>query len=215
VVQLANKSLQKNNSQPLLIGLTGGIGAGKTVVAKIFEFLRVPVFNSDTEAKRILSVNKNVRKKVIELFGSEAYSELEPNRKYIADRIFSDDEMREKLNAIIHPAVGEAFKLWAQEHSDCPYVLKEAAIIFETGGERKLDGVVIVTAPKAVQIDRVMKRDKVSENQVRDRIAAQWTEEEKLKKSDYHIVNDGKTAVIPQVLAIHSELLQRAKLMIS
>ena len=204
--------MQKNNSQPLLIGLTGGIGAGKTLAAKIFELLRVPVFNADTEAKAILGSDENVRVQVIEVFGHEAYSGLEPNRKFLADQIFSNDKLREKLNAIIHPAVGEAFKRWADSHSDKPYVLKEAAIIFETGGESKLDGVILVTAPETVRIERVMNRDKVSENQVRDRMAAQWSEEEKLKKSDYHIVNDGKTAVIPQVLILHDALLQRAKL---
>ena len=204
--------MQKNNSQPLLIGLTGGIGAGKTLVANIFELLRVPVFNADTEAKAILGNDENVKARVIEVFGSEAYSGSKPNRKFLASRIFSDDKMREKLNAIIHPAVGEAFKQWVKDHNDKPYLLKEAAIIFETGGESLLDGVILVTAPETVRIERVMNRDKVSENQVRDRMAAQWSEEEKLKKSDYHIVNDGKTAVIPQVLTMHSALLQKAKL---
>lgn len=204
--------MQKNKSQPLLIGLTGGIGAGKTLVANIFELLRVPVFNADTEAKAILGNDENVRARVIEVFGPEAYSGSEPNRKFLARRVFSNDEMREKLNAIIHPAVGEAFKQWAEDHSDKPYVLKEAAIIFETGGESKLDGVVLVTAPEMVRIERVMNRDKVSENQVRDRMAAQWSDEEKLKNSDYHIVNDGKTAIIPQVLTLNDALLKRATL---
>lgn len=204
--------MQKNNSRPLLIGLTGGIGAGKTLVAKIFELLHVPVFNADTEAKAILGSNQNVRAQVIEVFGSRAYSGLEPNRKLLARRVFSNDELREKLNAIVHPAVGEAFNQWVEDHSDKPYLLKEAAIIFETGGENKLDGVVLVTAPEIVRVERVMKRDKVSENKVRDRMAAQWSDEEKLKKSDYHIINDGKTAVIPQVLTMHDALLQKAKL---
>lgn len=203
--------MQKNNSQPLLIGLTGGIGAGKTLVAKIFQLLRVPVFDADTEAKAILG-HENVRAQVIEVFGSEAYSGSEPNRKFLASRIFSSDAMREKLNAIVHPAVGEVFKQWVADHSDKPYLLKEAAIIFETGGESILDGIVLVTAPKTVRIERVMNRDKVSESQVRDRMAAQWSDEEKLKKSDYHIVNDGKTAIIPQVLAMHDALLQKAML---
>ena len=207
--------MQKNNSQPLLIGLTGGIGAGKTLVAKIFELLRVPVFNADTEAKVILGNDENVRTQVIEVFGPKAYSRMKPNRKYLARQIFSNDEMREKLNAIVHPAVGEAFKKWVEDHHDKPYLLKEAAIIFETGGESKLDGVVLVTAPEMIRIERVMKRDKVTENQVRDRMAAQWSDEEKLKKSDYHIVNDGKTAIIPQVLTMHDALLEKAKLKLS
>lgn len=207
--------MQKNNSQPLLMGLTGGIGAGKTLVARIFELLRVPVFNADTQAKAILGNDENVRAQVIEVFGSKAYLASAPNRKFLASRVFSDDNMRKKLNAIVHPAVGEAFKQWVKDHSDKPYLLKEAAIIFETGGESKLDGVVLVTAPETVRIERVMNRDKVSENQVRDRMAAQWSDEEKFKKSDYHIVNDGKTAIIPQVLAMHDALLQKAKLKLS
>lgn len=204
--------MPKSNLQPLLIGLTGGIGAGKTLAAKIFELLRVPVFNADTEAKAIMSNDPKVRAAVIEVFGSKAYSRQEPNRKFLARRVFSNDEMREKLNAIVHPAVGEAFKQWVKDHSDKPYVLKEAAIIFETGGESQLDGVILVTAPEGLRIQRVTKRDKVSENQVRDRMGAQWTDEEKLKKSDYHIVNDEKTAIIPQVLTIHEALLQKALL---
>lgn len=202
---------KNNKTTPLLIGLTGGIGAGKTLIAKMFELLRVPVFDADTEAKAILGNDQNVRARVIEIFGPEAYSGSEPNRKFLAQRVFANDEKREKLNAIVHPAVGEAFKQWVKDHSDNPYLLKEAAIIFETGGEAHLDGVVIVTAPEVIRIERVMQRDNVTENQVRDRMAAQWTDEKKLEKSNYHIVNDGKTAVIPQVLAIHDALLKEVK----
>lgn len=202
--------MPKRKSQPLLIGITGGIGAGKTLVSRIFELLRIPVFNADEVAKEILASDKEVREKVIEIFGRRAYIGKKPNRKYLAKSIFGNDEMRLKLNHIVHPAVGRAFEQWVEENKNKPYVLKEAAIIFETGGEKNLDAVILVTAPENLRIERVMKRDKVTEKEVRDRMTAQWSDEEKIKRADYHIVNDEKTAIIPQVLKLHDVLINRA-----
>lgn len=208
---MSKKSQKLKQQRPLLIGITGGIGAGKTLVAKIFELLQVPVFNADEMGKNILETHAGVREKVIEIFGKEAYRGNKPDRKFLASVVFTDDEMREKLNAIVHPAVGEAFQKWASLHSDKPYVLKEAAITFETGIHKDLDAVILVTAPQNLRIKRVMKRDGVSRMQVRKRMAAQWSDKEKLKLADYHIVNNEKKPVIPQVLKIHQELVNRAK----
>lgn len=195
--------------KPLLIGLTGGIGAGKSLVANIFQSLRIQVFNADLEAREILNTSETVRKQIIALFGDAAYSGSEANRPFLAAQVFKNDSLREKLNAIVHPAVANAFETWVLKNSSEPYVIKEAAITFETGLNKSLDFVILVTAPEQVRIDRVMKRDGITENQVRDRMAAQWADEEKLKLSDYQIINDGKSLLIPQVLTIHDTLRQR------
>lgn len=198
-------------SKPLVIGLTGGIGAGKSLVANVFNSLGVPVFNADLEAREILNSSSDVRKQIISAFGESAYSGSEANRPFLAGRIFKEEALREKLNAIVHPAVADAFDLWVSKNSSKPYVLKEAAITFETGLYKSLDGVILVTAPKEVRIERVIKRDGVTENQVLDRMAAQWSDEEKLKLSDYRIENDGETLIIPQVLRIHDAISDRSK----
>ena len=197
--------------KPLVIGLTGGIGAGKSLVAVIFNSLGVPVFNADLEAREILNSSSEVRKQIIGAFGESAYVGLEANRPFLAGMIFKDEALREKLNAIVHPAVADAFDLWVSKNSSNPYVLKEAAITFETGLYKSLDGVILVTAPKEVRIGRVMKRDGVTENQVLDRMAAQWSDEEKLKLADYRIDNDEKTLIIPQVLRIHDTIRNQSK----
>ncbi len=205
-----SKNSPKNRaSKPLLIGLTGGIGAGKSLVANVFKLLNVPVFDADNEAKAILGKSAEVRQKVIEAFGANAFTGNEPNRKFLAERVFSDESLRLKLNAIIHPGVGKAFENWVDQNAQEPYLLKEAAITFETGIYKQLDGVILVTAPKNVRIERVMKRDEVTEIQVLNRMAAQWSDEDKLKLSLYHVLNDGQTMIIPQVLKIHQALLDK------
>ncbi len=191
---------------PLRVGLTGGIGAGKSLIARIFESLGVPVFDSDKVSKSILADNLEVKEQVISVFGNEAYNGNELNKSYLAGRVFSNYSLREKLNSIVHPAVATAFEEWVREHSKEPYVLKEAAIIFETGLHEKLDAVILITAPEQIRIDRVMKRDDVSVNQVRQRMAAQWTDQQKQGLTDYTILNDGTSLVIPQVLHIHNTL---------
>jgi len=198
-------------SKPLLIGLTGGIGAGKSLVAKIFESLSVLVFNADLEAREILNTDRAVREQIVDVFGGAAYSGSMANRSFLAAQIFKNEDLRGKLNAIIHPAVAEAFKAWVFKNSSETYLIKEAAITFETGLNKSLDAVILVTAPEEVRIERVMKRDGVTETQVRDRIAAQWADEKKLELSDYRIINDGKTLIIPQVMQIHEALKRHLK----
>lgn len=150
--------------KPLLIGLTGGIGAGKSLVANIFQSLGVQVFNADLEAREILNTSEAVRKQIIAVFGDAAYSGSEANRPFLAAQVFKNDSLREKLNAIVHPAVANAFETWVLKNSSEPYVIKEAAITFETGLNKSLDFVILVTAPEQVRIDRVMKRDGITEN---------------------------------------------------
>lgn len=205
---LAKKLLQRNNPQK--ISLTGGIGSGKSVVAKIFKVLDVPVFDADREAKKILAEDDQVRTAVKSEFGSEAYEGSLPNRKFLAQAVFKNEEKRKKLNALIHPKVGEKFREFCMENSDKSYVVKEAAIAIETGSHEEMDAVVLVTAPEELRIKRVTERDGSDENEVRNRIKAQWTDEEKRPYATFEIVNDDHTAVIPSVLQIHNTILRFA-----
>lgn len=194
------------NKYSMQIGLTGGIGSGKSVVARIFQALHIPVFNSDLRARSILETDPAVKKSIIELFGEDAYSGSMPNRKYIAARVFGNDALREELNKIVHPAVGRAYEKWTLEHRDSPYTIKEAAIIFETGIYRDLDSTILVTAPRSVRIDRIRKRDEMPDEEIEKRMAAQWTDEKKAGYADFTISNGPDDALIPQVLAIHKQL---------
>lgn len=200
-----SRSLSK--SKPKLIGLTGGIGAGKSVAAKIFATLGIPIFDSDRAGKDLLEKDTEVRRKVVDIFGDKAYVKGTPDRKYLAGIVFSDPDMREKLNAIIHPSVRRAFRDFADEHASAPYVINEAAILIETGAYEQLDALILVTAPEDVRIERVTKRDGVTAEEVRKRMGAQWPEEKKRGYAQYVIENDGVQALIPAVLKIHRALL--------
>lgn len=190
------------------IGLTGNIGSGKTTVAKVFETLGVPVFYSDIEAKKLYS-SHNVIVKVIETFGDNI---LDKNNKIdfkkLAEIVFNSADNLSKLNQIIHPILFDKFQEWASQFPDKPYVIMEAAVIFENNLEKYFDKIIFVTAPQDIRIQRVIERDKVSKEMVLKRIENQWTEEEKTCKSDYIIENYDNHAVIPQILEIHKTLLK-------
>lgn len=171
-----------------IIGLTGGIGSGKTTIAKYFISLGVPVYIADEEAKKVLYLPE-VAEEVRSAFGDEVFTNGEPDRKKLAAKVFSDPEKLQVLNGIIHPRVGQHFQHWVQSHAGEDIVIKETAILFESGSYKDCDAVILVTAPKEIRIARVMARDGVSEAQVLERMANQWDEEEKKQKSDYVIEN--------------------------
>lgn len=195
----------------MLIGLTGGIGSGKSTVARFWEILDVPVYYADARAKQILAEDPDVVASVTSLLGAEAYSDGVPDRAYIASRVFEDGALRDKLNGIIHPAVGRDFESWIVTRSDRPYLLKEAAIIVETGTVDAYDALVLVTAPEAVRMERVIKRGGISRKDVEQRIASQLGDAEKRRFADYIIDNDGKNAVVPAVLSIHEALCEKLR----
>ncbi|HKK40310.1 MAG TPA: dephospho-CoA kinase [Cryomorphaceae bacterium] len=195
-------------NKPLRIGVTGGIGSGKSVVSKVFSVLGVPVFNADLVAKQILTSDPAVVSEVKNHFGEEAYHADVPNREYLARVVFSYSAQREKLNSIIHPAVGKAFEEFCQIHSSALYVLKEAAILIETGGHKLVDSLVLVTAPEELRIARVLNRDKTDRESVVKRISAQSLDEEKRPYAEFEIVNDDKNPIIPKVLQIHNAILR-------
>lgn len=188
------------------IGLTGGIGSGKSTVAQVFRALGVPVFVSDDEARRLQESDAEVVNAIAALFGKEIYKDGKLDRAKVATVVFADKEKLSQLNAIVHPAVGKAFDAFCITHNAAPYVIKEAAIIFEHGLEKQLDGVITVTAPDEVRIARVMTRDQAEREAVIRRMQNQMPQEEKAKRSAFVIMNDGKEMLLPQVLKIDAAL---------
>ncbi len=191
------------------VGLTGGIGAGKSSVAKIFRLLGVPVYYADDRAKHLMNTEPELRKAIVELFGARAYGkDGRINRPYLAKEAFGNPEKLRALEAAVHPAVFRDTERWEEEHKDAPYTLREAALLFESGNYKNLDYIITVAAPEEVRIERVLKRDNVPRNAILARIRRQWPEEEKIERSDFVIINDGEHLLIPQVLDIHQKLLQ-------
>ena len=190
----------------IIIGLTGGIGSGKSTVAKIFAQLGIPVLDADATAKAIMNEDSSVKSKLIELFGAEAYKESQLNRAYIAQLVFEDSFKLQQLNAIVHPITIQYAKDWASKQS-APYVIKEAALFFESGSSEGVDKIIGVTAPKHIRIQRVMHRDQISREDVIKRMEHQLEDSLKMKLSDWVIQNDDLHLIIPQVLAIHKEIL--------
>ena len=188
----------------LKVGITGNIGSGKTTVSKLFELLGVPVFYADDAAKNIMVADKVLIQQIKEAFGSTSYFEDGTlNRKHIAGIVFNDETQLAKLNSLTHPAVFRAFDEWVTGIVDAPYVVKEAALLFESTSYKMCDKSIMVTAPLGMRIKRVMERDKISRVEVESRNAKQFTEEKKIALADFVIKNDESELVIPQVLALH------------
>ncbi|MFN8152754.1 MAG: dephospho-CoA kinase [Bacteroidia bacterium] len=190
------------------VGITGGIGSGKSIVCRFFTLLGVPVYDADSAARRLMDADPNVKENVTALFGNKAYlSDGTLNRKEIAARVFSDPAQLEKLNGVVHPAVARDFHQWKQQQPPKqPYVLREAAILFESGSWKDCDNIILVDAPEEIRIQRVMQRDHRSTAEIRNIISRQWTSEKKRNQSDYVIENNEHHLVIPQILAIHRSL---------
>jgi dephospho-CoA kinase len=190
----------------LIVGITGGIGSGKTVVSQILDVLGVPVFNSDIQAKNILQNNSEVKDKIIAEFGDDSFFNDIPNRSFIAEKVFTNPENLKFLNSIIHPAVQNEFEEWLLKHKNHNIVFKEAAILIESGAYEKLDKLILVEADLETRIERVMKRDHVNSEQVLHRIQNQMNDEEKRKYADFIIDNSGDKSVIKQLILILKEL---------
>ena len=188
-----------------IIGLTGGLGSGKSTVGKIFSCLGVPVYNSDIAAKEMYK-HPEVKKKVIDLLGEKAYTAKdEIDAAFIASRVFSNSDCLKKLNSIIHPEVQADFKNWVLFHSDKIYVIKESALLFETGFNQDCDFTVLVRSPLELRIKRVQARDNKSREEVLARIQNQWDDEKKSSLASNQIENNEKESLIDQVLALHDQ----------
>lgn len=191
----------------LKIGITGGIGSGKTTVCKIFELLRVPVFYADDEAKKLMNDDFNVKNQIETLFGSESYLDSGIlNRKHIAQIVFHDKTKLEALNAIVHPAVFNAMDIWSSKQKT-KYVLKEAALLFESKSYLKNDYNILVNCDLGLRIERVSKRDLLSYQEIKARIDAQFPEDEKQKLTNFMIFNNEQQFLIPQVIKLHQHFL--------
>tara|TARA_R110000787_G_scaffold286385_1_gene404560 strand:+ start:35531 stop:36118 length:588 start_codon:yes stop_codon:yes gene_type:complete len=193
-----------------VVGLTGGIGSGKTTVASMFLDLGVPVYIADIEAKKLTNNSKVIRKKIIALLGEEAYVPLGINKKYVANKIFNDDQLLKKVNEIIHPKVAKHFKKWVAKQKGV-YCIKEAAILFENGSYKLCDYTILITSPKEDRIQRVQKRDQLTSKEVENRIKNQWSDDKKSQLADMVIENILLENTQNKVEEIHLFLLKRLK----
>jgi dephospho-CoA kinase len=191
----------------VIIGLTGGIGSGKSSIAKVFANLGVPIFDADSTAKNIMNTNPIIKEKLIAAFGEDVYTKSDIlNRSYLSKIVFTDEYKLALLNNIVHPITIQAALDWAAVQTT-PYVIKEAALFFESGSSFGAHKIIGVTAPKSLRINRVMKRDHCTKEEVEKRMSHQIQESLKMKLCDWVIVNDDQQLVLPQVLAIHETIL--------
>lgn len=194
----------------LKIGLTGGIGSGKSTVAQVFEILGIPVYYADAAAKRVMNENRALKAQVIQHFGEASYENNQLNRAHIAAQVFNNKQKLDLLNSIVHPVTIADAETWMQQQHT-PYALKEAALIFEANANKQLDYVIGITAPVDLRLKRVMERDHISPEKVQERMDKQMNEEEKMKRCDFIIYNDERQLLIPQVVALHERLIAFGK----
>lgn len=191
------------------IGITGGIGAGKTLISFLFKNLGIPIYYADDRAKFLMNHDEKLINKIIETFGPEVFQNGQLNRSYLASHVFENKNILGQLNDLVHPAVLEDYHQWRQEYKDKPYTIKEAALLFETGSYQDLDRTILVYAPLELRIRRVLLRDhQRTKNDIEKIANNQMAEEEKKKLADYIIYNDDTRLLIPQVLKIHRQLIE-------
>lgn len=194
----------------LKVGITGGIGSGKSVVCEVFKSLGIPVFNADDTARFLMENDENLVREVRKLLGDEVYTNGKLDRKKVSAIVFLEPEKLKKLNALVHPSTIRYSKRW-MENQSAPYVIKEAAIFFETGSNKEMNVMIGVSAPQELRIQRAMERSKITREKVLTIMAQQMSEEEKMRKCDFVILNDGRTPVLPQVMKIHEWLMAKSK----
>tara|TARA_Y100000815_G_C13299501_1_gene484075 strand:+ start:862 stop:1455 length:594 start_codon:yes stop_codon:yes gene_type:complete len=194
----------------IIVGLTGGIGSGKTTILRYFESLGVPVYIADKEAKELMNSSKVIKRKLTELFGEKAYENGELNRSYLATKIFNNKALLAKMNAIVHPKVASHFKNWLKKQN-APYIIKEAAIIFENNLEDQYNYIITVVADEDLRIQRVMKRDNSSKEKVKAIIKNQLPDSEKIKKSHFVITNNNLDSAKEEAHKIHLQILEKTE----
>jgi dephospho-CoA kinase len=190
------------------VGITGGIGAGKTLVANIFRTFGIPVYNSDAEAKRLMNEDEDLKAQIINLFGQKAYVKEVLNRSYLTEVVFKNQDNLNRMNSLVHPAVIKDYNKWLTKYKNKSITIKEAALLFESGSYKDLDYTILVLAPKLMRIGRILLRDvNRSKQDVEDIIDKQMSDSRKKKLSDFVIINDGERMVVPQVLEIYKNLV--------
>jgi dephospho-CoA kinase len=190
------------------VGLTGGIGSGKSLVCSILEKLGVPVYSADREARRLMNTDTGLRESIVKIFGERAYDKEGLNRAFLSETVFGDSVMLSMLNELVHPAVRIDFNRWAAGQNEASYVVEEAAILFESGAFREMDLSVLVYAPEELRISRVMSRDHIEREAVLKRMGHQLSEEQKMKFADHILYNDGAQMLLPQVVRLHNVVLK-------
>ena len=190
------------------MGVTGGIGSGKTLVCSVFEKIGIPVYDADSRARTLMNEESGLVAEIRDLLGPEAYHEGSLNREYVAGRVFRDPDLLDRINGIVHPAVRDDYLWWVQDQAGAPYVIEEAAILFESAAHRFMDLTILVYAPENLRIRRVMERDGVGEEDVRMRMGRQMNEDEKRKLADEMINNDGTEMLLPQIIRLHQHILE-------
>lgn len=195
--------------KPLRIGITGGMGSGKSLICKIFTSLQVPVYDADSMARKLMTSDFVLIDQIKKEFGESSYQpDGSLNREYLSKKVFNDPIKLEKLNQLVHPRVGIDSENWIERNISCPYVVKEAALLFESGANKLLDKIIVVIAPERLRIKRVLNRDKSrTEEDVVKIIRNQMNEEEKMKRADFIIRNDETELVVPQVLKLHERFI--------
>jgi dephospho-CoA kinase len=192
----------------LKVGITGGIGSGKTTVCKVFELLGIPVFYADDVAKSIMQTDQVLKTALLDTFGENSYTKDGMlNRAYISSIVFNDKQELEKLNSLVHPAVLRAFDNWVLNQHESPYVIKEAALLYEIGGFKMCNKSILVIAPTLIKMNRVKLRDGVSEEDIQLRMNRQFSDEIKIKYADHILNNDEKQLLIPQIIQLHQQFL--------
>ena len=186
--------------------MTGGIGSGKSLVCDVFLALNVPVYRADAEARRIMESHPGVREQLGDYFGPEVFIKGSLNRSWLASRIFTSESDRQFVNSIVHPAVQDDFNRWIKQQDIAGYVIEEAALLFESGAGRKLDRVILVSAPVKLRVERIMRRDGLKRGEISARMASQIKPEEAEKLADHIILNDEKSFLLPQVLEVHQKI---------
>ncbi len=199
-------------NKPLQIGVTGGIGAGKSLVCRIFHVMGTPVYNADDRAKWLMAHHQPLKDEIKQFFGEKAYlQDGSLNRPFLSEKVFNNEEQLKKLNALVHPKVGEDYEAWVRQQTTA-YVVKEAALLIEAGSYKALDYLVTVNAPEDVRLERVVLRDTHrSVKDVKSIMQKQLSDEERAAKADFVIINDGKSLVVPQVLQLHKRFLKEAR----
>lgn len=194
------------------VGISGGMGSGKTLVCQIFEQMKIPIYNADIQAKRLMIEDENLKLEIIRLLGSNSYKmDNSLNRSYISQKVFKDSSLLNKLNNLVHPAVIEDGKKWERNLPlGTPYFLRESAILFETGIYKNLDFNILVVAPEYIRINRIKKRDGLTESEIKERLNQQWSDDKKIKLCNFVIENDGTKNLIPQIWKIHNQLIHHS-----
>ena len=196
----------------LKIGITGGIGSGKTTVCRVFELLGIPIFYADTVAKLIMNTDPVLKEEILKTFGEKSYSmDGVLNRAHLSSIVFNNESELNKLNALVHPAVFRAFDKWLAIHHDAPYIIKEAALLFETKSYAMCDLSVLVVSPEASRVRRVIARDGISQDEIVLRMKRQFSDEKKMKLADHILFNDESQLLIPQILELDQQFVTIGK----